>query len=338
MSVTTQPLPHERLLFRCCLAASQEDPSSITAPPFVPSPTSVTEIRAAWASRHGSDAAARALLVLKNFFCNLKLRGHTAADVDGVLKKPLNARLRELFIGEFGNAGERPVRVVAEQVSHHPPVTADGLRGSRVGGGAACRPHHHPRRSARPVAPRTLTGAYPELDSVCYVVSSSGLLSTVEFTERRRGGGGEENTVRAELARSPREGDGEEKGEILYNVTGQWSGRLTITECATGAVLEAFDVDDIPLIEIRTRPPEGQSPWESRRAWRDVVERIRRLHKLTEARLTHNIKKLLDRETAAIKRERAIIMTPASPQPKSLLIRLAVEQGLYFLRDGDLQE
>ncbi len=31
-------------------------------------------------------------------------------------------------------------------------------------------------------------------------------------------------------------------------------------------------------------------------------------------------------------------MTPASPQPKSLLIRLAVEQGLYFLRDGDLQE
>lgn len=77
--------------------------------------------------------------------------------------------------------------------------------------------------------------------------------------------------MRAELARIP---GGEEKGEILYTITGQWSGRLTITECATDTIVEDFDVGHVPLSEIRTLPLAEQSPWESRRAWRGVVEGI----------------------------------------------------------------
>ncbi|KAI8952179.1 hypothetical protein F4801DRAFT_542181 [Xylaria longipes] len=66
--------------FLSYLATIKGDLSNITAPPFVLSPVSVTEIPASWAARHElfqqptheADAAARALLVLKNFLCSLK--------------------------------------------------------------------------------------------------------------------------------------------------------------------------------------------------------------------------------------------------------------------------
>ncbi|KAI0455824.1 Oxysterol-binding protein [Xylaria acuta] len=321
--------------FLSYLVTIKGDLSNITAPPFVLSPVSVTEIPASWACRHDlfqqpaheADAAVRALLILKNFLCSLKPQLHTAASASGAPRKPLNAFLGELFIGEFGSSTEEEeegsssssssssrsttTRVVAEQVSHHPPVTACAAYNAQTGisssgyvaqatsfspvlgvvrvrqvGHAIIRDERHGGESHLRTLPTMvvrglLTGrAYPELEGVCYVVSSSGYISTVEFTGETWWGGlgaGKRNSVRAELARiPPREGEeGNGKGEVLYEVTGQWSGRLTITEVATGAVVDAFDVDDVPLNEIRTLPTEKQSPWESRRAWRGVVEGIR---------------------------------------------------------------
>ncbi|KAI0545881.1 Oxysterol-binding protein [Xylaria curta] len=298
--------------FLSYLATVKGDLSDVTAPPFLLSPTSVTEIPTSWASRHElfqqpafeDDAATRALLVLKNFLCSLKPQLRTAAAKDGSPRKPLNAFLGELFIGDFGGKGSGSTRVVAEQVSHHPPVTAcaaynletgmsscgyvaqetsfspvSGVRVRQVGH-AIIRDERHQESHLRTLPTlaikNLLTGAYPELEGVCYIVSSSGYVSTIEFTGKktwRSSGGSKKNTVRAELARVPRDGEG--RVEILYEVTGQWSGRLNITECATGSVLEDFDVDDVPMSEIQTRPLEEQSPWESRRAWRGVIEGIR---------------------------------------------------------------
>ncbi|KAI0204062.1 Oxysterol-binding protein [Astrocystis sublimbata] len=300
--------------FLSTLSASKGDLSGISAPPFVLSPTSVTEIPASWACRHElfqqpaheEDPATRALLVLKNFLCSWKPQVYTAADADGAPKKPLNAFLGELFIGEFGSDSPSPTRVVAEQVSHHPPVTAcatynlntgisssgyvaqetsvsavSGVRVRQVGH-AILRDERHQEshlRTLPTVAIKSiLTGAYPEVEGVCYIVSSSGFISTIEFSGknwRSSWGGSKKNCVRAELARIPREGDGQGKAEVLYEITGQWTGRLTITDCVTGKVVEDFHVDDIPLSKIKTLPAEEQSPWESRRAWRGVVKGIR---------------------------------------------------------------
>ncbi|KAI0509615.1 Oxysterol-binding protein [Xylaria bambusicola] len=294
------------------LATIKGDLSNISAPPFLLSPKSVTEIPASWASHHDlflqpareTDAARRALLVLKNFLCSLHHQLHRPIiESDSGPKKPLNAFLGELFIGEFGEETS-PTRLVAEQVSHHPPVTACALynrvhgilsrgyvaqettfnpvSGVRVEqtGHAIVRDEKHGESHLRTLPTMTVKGLlsghpYPELEGVCYISSSSGYLSTIEFTGKTSLGGGMKNSVRAELI-SVREEEGrEEKGRKLFEVTGQWSGRLVIRDCVADMVLEEFDVADIPTSEARVKPLEEQSPWESRRAWAGVAEGIR---------------------------------------------------------------
>ncbi|KAI0403109.1 Oxysterol-binding protein [Xylaria palmicola] len=197
----------------------------------------------------------------------------------------------------------------SSKVSHHPPVTACAaynleagvsssgyvaqsttfgpLSGVRVRqtGHALIRDARHGESHLRTLPAMAVRGlltgaAYPELEGVCYVVSSSGFVSTVEFTgarRRRRGAwrwaAGARNGVRATLARARDGGAG--VGERLFEVTGQWSGRLTVRACDTGAVVEEFDVDDVAAGEMALRPLAEQSPWESRRAWRGVAEGIR---------------------------------------------------------------
>ncbi|KAK8061702.1 hypothetical protein PG994_008068 [Apiospora phragmitis] len=123
--------------FLSYLATVKGDLSNITAPPFVLSPKSVTEIPAAWAEHTPlflaptaePDPARRALLVLQNFLCSLKRQVYTAASTesDGGAKKPLNAFLGELFLGAFVDSDDdssTETQLISEQVSHHPPVTA----------------------------------------------------------------------------------------------------------------------------------------------------------------------------------------------------------------------
>ncbi|KAI0803838.1 Oxysterol-binding protein [Xylaria sp. FL0064] len=293
------------------LATIKGDLSNITAPPFLLSPTSVTEIPASWATHHSlflgpaheADAANRALLVLKNFLCSLQHQLHPAsADASSMPKKPLNAFLGELFLGEFTSADGSSTQLVSEQVSHHPPVTASALynrangisssgyvaqettfhpvSGVRVrqNGHAIVRDDRHGESHLRTLPTLSVKGLlsghpYVELEGVCYISSSSGYLSTVEFTGQKTsllgGGGGVKNAVRAELesVKEPR--------RKLFEITGQWSGRLVIRDCVSDTVVEEFDVADVPTSEVRVRPVEEQSPWESRRAWAAVSDGIR---------------------------------------------------------------
>ncbi|KAI0967817.1 hypothetical protein F4678DRAFT_482842 [Xylaria arbuscula] len=296
--------------FTAYLATLKGDLSNITAPPFLLSPTSVTEIPASWAKHqtlflqpaHEDNAAHRALLILKNFLCSfqhqLKQPSKDASWSSGP-KKPLNAFLGELFVGEFVSEDGSATRVITEQVSHHPPVTASALynrdhgisstgyvaqettfhpvSGVRVRqtGYAVVRDEKHAESHLRTLPTLSVKGLlsgnlYPELEGFCYVSSSSGYLSTVEFTGKSLGFSSDaKNSVRAELV-SVRD-----EGRKLFEVTGQWSGRLIVRDCATGDVVEDFDVADVPTCELRVRPFEEQSPWESRRAWAGVAEGIR---------------------------------------------------------------
>ncbi|OTA92934.1 hypothetical protein M434DRAFT_12016 [Hypoxylon sp. CO27-5] len=79
---------------------------------------------------------------------------------------------------------------------------------------------------------------------------------------------GVRNSVHAEIS-NIRDG-----GRILFEISGQWNGKLTITDTTNDNEFEGFYVDDVPLMELRTKQVDEQNPWESRRAWCRVVEGI----------------------------------------------------------------
>jgi len=106
----------------------------MTAPPFILSPTSLTEFPAYWCERpelfaqiaDGKTAEARALSVLRWFISTLKGQYTSRNESMGSEKKPLNPVLGELFYGYWPETKERvgKTTLVVEQVSHHPPITA----------------------------------------------------------------------------------------------------------------------------------------------------------------------------------------------------------------------
>lgn len=76
------------------------------------------------AAAHESDPARRLLAVLKWFLASLRAQQYAGRQPSEGTKKPLNAFLGEIFTGSCGPEGGGETRLVAEQVSHHPPVTA----------------------------------------------------------------------------------------------------------------------------------------------------------------------------------------------------------------------
>lgn len=125
---------------RQSIASFNGDLSSLTAPAFILSTTSLVEFSAYWAE-HPSifvaptqepDPAKRSLLVLKWFLSTLKQQYSSRNDKLGSEKKPLNPFLGELFLGTWqDDAGE--TQLISEQVSHHPPVTAYCITNTKHG-------------------------------------------------------------------------------------------------------------------------------------------------------------------------------------------------------------
>ncbi|KAG6891440.1 hypothetical protein C0992_006699 [Termitomyces sp. T32_za158] len=118
------------------IASFSGDLSSLTAPPFILSPVSLTEFPAYWcehpdvfaAIADAPDDEARALAVLKWFIGTLKDQYTSRNESMGSEKKPLNPVLGELFYGTWpapaANPGQGETTLLVEQVSHHPPITA----------------------------------------------------------------------------------------------------------------------------------------------------------------------------------------------------------------------
>ncbi|SCU95622.1 LAME_0F12794g1_1 [Lachancea meyersii CBS 8951] len=119
------------------------DLSTLTAPPFILSPTSLSEYSQYWGehpdlflgpnfiTKPGEDGTSvehlRMLAVVKWFISTLKSQYCSRNESMGTEKKPLNPFLGELFVGKWENK-EHPnfgeTVLLSEQVSHHPPVTA----------------------------------------------------------------------------------------------------------------------------------------------------------------------------------------------------------------------
>ncbi|TEB22466.1 Oxysterol-binding protein [Coprinellus micaceus] len=115
------------------IASFSGDLSSLTAPPFILSPVSLTEFPAYWCERPDLFAAIadakegeqRHLAVLKWFVSTLKDQYTSRNEEMGSEKKPLNPVLGELFYAAWPDKnGRGKTTLLVEQVSHHPPITA----------------------------------------------------------------------------------------------------------------------------------------------------------------------------------------------------------------------
>lgn len=114
-------------VFHQSIASFSGDLSSLTAPPFILSSTSLVEYSAYWAEQpelfvapaKEADPEKRALLVLKWFLSTLHQQYCSRSEKLGSEKKPLNPFLGELFIGKWEDNGEvGETALISEQVRY----------------------------------------------------------------------------------------------------------------------------------------------------------------------------------------------------------------------------
>ncbi|GAB7355533.1 hypothetical protein MBLNU459_g6015t1 [Dothideomycetes sp. NU459] len=282
------------------LASFNGDLSSMTAPAFILSTTSLTEFSAYWAEMPSllvapaaePDAQKRSMLVLKWFLSTLKQQYTSRNEKLGSEKKPLNPFLGELFLGKWEDQAGT-TQLISEQVSHHPPVTAYSItnnqHGVRLQGYNAQKASFGRTIHVKQIGHAVLhldaydedylitlpslhiegliTGSpYVELNKSTYIVSSTGYTSKVDYS----GKGwlsGKKNSFTASMYPHGREKD------AIYNVEGQWSDNFTIKD-AHKKTVESYDAKKTPRTPLLVAPLDQQDPLESRRAWKKVADAI----------------------------------------------------------------
>ncbi|KAK4128284.1 Oxysterol-binding protein [Parathielavia appendiculata] len=290
------------------IASFNGDLSTLTAPPFILSSTSLTEFSSYWcehpsifaAPAQEPDAAKRALLVLKWFLTTLKQQYASRSEQYGNEKKPLNPFLGELFLGRWeDDAGT--TELISEQVSHHPPATAYNITnlpsGVRLEGYNAQKASFSKTINIKQIGHAVLTVSAPsaaepdtylitlpslhieglifgspfiELEGSSYITSSTGFTAKIDYS----GKGwlsGKKNSFTAVLYPTGKEKD------ILFNVSGQWTKSFEIhsgpaKHNSKDNLVESWN--PLPLSELIVAPLEKQHPLESRRAWAKVAAAI----------------------------------------------------------------
>lgn len=291
--------------FLASIATISGDLSNITAPPFVLAENSTVEIPQYWADHPllfvapavEEDPEKRALLVLKWFLGSLRNQQYAGRDEADGVKKPLNAFLGELFLGSWNSEELGETRLVSEQVSHHPPVTAcylyndkHGIRAEgftqqeitfsgsvsiRQKGYALLHIDKYDEDYLIPVpnvkVKGVLTGLpYPELHGEYSLISSNGYISHVKFEGRSFLGTGQKNAFAARLFHV------DHPKEDIYTAKGAWNGASTITDARSGEEMETFDVKALQSTKLAVSDLSEQDPWETRNAWGDTIAALRR--------------------------------------------------------------
>ena len=284
------------------LASFSGDLSSMTAPPFILSPVSLTEFPAYWSERPElfsaiADAKTeedRAKAVLKWFISTLKGQYTSRNETMGSEKKPLNPVLGELFYGQWPDKNGRGKQtIVVEQVSHHPPITAYYLANESKG--LSLQGHNAQKTSfssgaiiVRQVGHATLTlklpsGAtekylvtlpklridgiwygspYIELTDTSHIASSTGYLATIKY-EGKGYFSGKAHTYKATLAGPD--------GSTVDTYEGQWDS----TSHAKSNKNMAFTDVTGQKEEVTVGSVDDMNEWETRKLWRHVAKGIR---------------------------------------------------------------
>lgn len=297
--------------FLASIATMTGDLSNITAPPFVLDTKSVVEIPAFWAENpevfcspaSKEHPEERALLILKSFLAGMKSQCYMGHSEEEGVKKPLNAFLGELFLGHWEHEKLGTTYLCSEQVSHHPPITAcrvwnpehgviaEGYNRQKVTfswssmqvnisstGFALKTLEKYNEHYLLPLpdfkVKGVLSGApYPEVEGEFFIPSTNGYISKIDFSGKSFLGSGKKHGFHAVLYK---EEDGPKKP--IYTVEGTWNSHFTIVDNRTNKEIDSFDIAHAvkTLPELKLPPVEQMDPWESRRAWHDTQEAIRR--------------------------------------------------------------
>ncbi|KAL1968341.1 hypothetical protein VTN77DRAFT_1870 [Rasamsonia byssochlamydoides] len=297
------------------IASFNGDLSSLTAPPFILSSTSLVEYSAYWAEQPAifiapaleSDPEKRALLVLKWFLSTLHQQYCSRSEKLGSEKKPLNPFLGELFLGKWEDSGDiGETTLISEQVSHHPPVTAYSIinekHGVELQGYNAQKASFSSTIQVKQLGHALLSFTPPgknrsdpaERETYLITLPSlhiESLIYGTPFVEL------EKHTKIASstgyIAKIDYSGKGwlsgkknsftailykESDGEKnpLYTADGQWSSSFVIKDARTKQEVETYNVVNIKTTPLTVAPLEEQDPYESRRAWHDVACAIER--------------------------------------------------------------
>jgi hypothetical protein len=251
------------------------------------------------------DPARRALLVLRWFLATLKQQYASRSEQYGNEKKPLNPFLGEIFLGRWEDVGEGSgetgvTELVSEQVSHHPPATAYSITNSNSGvhleGYNAQKASFSRTINVKQIGHAVLSvpvagsdipekylitlpslhieglifGApFVELEGSSLITSSSGFTARIDYS----GKGwlsGKKNSVTANIFRT-----GDEK-DIVYSVSGQWTGTMTFAKGKKGDVVDTLDAAAAKTVPLTVAPVPDQHPLESRRAWAKVAAAVAR--------------------------------------------------------------
>ncbi|KAL1655884.1 hypothetical protein SLS61_001447 [Didymella pomorum] len=291
--------------FLASIATISGDLSNITAPPFVLAENSTVEIPQYWCDHAhlfvrqawGETEEQRALNVLESFMGALRNQQYAGRDESEGIKKPLNAFLGELFMGKWEDEELGQTRLVSEQVSHHPPITACYIWNDKHGvraegfteqeitfsgnvsikqkGYAMLHIDKYDEDYLMPVPNVKVKGIlggkpYPELQGNYSLISSTGYVSKIKFEGKSFFGGGQKNGFEAKMFHIDR------PNEVLYEAKGAWNGDSTFEDARTGKAIEKMDFHSLKTLPLQIEDIAEQDPWESRKAWRDVIAALRR--------------------------------------------------------------
>ena len=111
---------------------------------------------------------------------------------------------------------------------------------------------------------------YPELYGTYHIISSTGFVTEIVFS----GKGyfqGKSNSFEAKMYRKE-----DKKKTPVYTIRGQWSGKFTIHDCSNDVDIETWDSDSAQKALLEIPDVETQDPWETRRAWKNVIEALKK--------------------------------------------------------------
>jgi len=297
------------------ILASTGDLSSMTAPSFILSPVSLVEFPAYWGEAYdeliniaqGQTSEERMLLVVKWFISTLKGQYMARETQTGSEKKPLNPVLGELFFGSWDTTSSGTTHLVAEQVSHHPPITAFHIENKQA---KVVLTGHFAQKTSFTgktiyvkqvgfakiqvgladsteetyviTLPRLridgllLGKPYVELTESQYIQSSSGFHTVINY-EGKGYFSGKAHTFKATVSPSPHH-----TNSPLYVIGGQWDQTSTYTKGTRGKYAKEGEVFlHVPDVQkswkpISVKPVSEQGSLESRKVWHDVAEGIKR--------------------------------------------------------------
>mmetsp|Transcript_7502 Transcript_7502/g.18749 ORF Transcript_7502/g.18749 Transcript_7502/m.18749 type:complete len:413 (-) Transcript_7502:521-1759(-) len=228
------------------------------------------------------------------------------------VKKPYNPILGEVFRCRWEHGDKGTTYYVAEQVSHHPPISAFHFVNRKAGWSmnAAIRPtSKFLGNSAASIMAgegtlvlhelgEEYTFSFPSyyvrglLIGVMRMEISGDVKITCAKTGLEMNGSfknrgyfqGENNSIEAKISKTGSK-------DTLYKITGRWDRTLTITEKKTGEAKQLFDVNQekaASFTQLTLDPEERQQYYESRKVWQHVTKGLKAQN--TDMATTHKAK------------------------------------------------